>query len=207
LYRYSIHKARQRQKRIVKNNYSRINTNTGDINQIMFIGNVEKTSYEFARRKGSKDKKPRSKRSMLGTGAKIAGGLAGAGALAVGGRRLIKAGANNVKTDRMLGAAAGRMGAAKSFAGGVKNRVVGDAIGIGGAAKRAGSASMSIARQGAGTVGRGAENLRAKTARAGYGAADRVGGAIAGARSAVAGGKAELNKRVMRKLPKNQRPQ
>jgi len=153
----------------------------------MFIGNVEKTNYEFARPKGAKDRKPRSKRSMLATGSKIAGGLAGAGAIGYAG----------IKNRKAIGAGLGKAG---GFARDVA--MVGEMK-----ARQMGRKGMNKARQGASAVGRGAENLRARTARAGYGAADRVGGAVAGARSAIAGGKAELNKRVMRKLPKNQRPQ
>jgi hypothetical protein len=176
--------------------YSRINTSTGDI---MFIGNVEKTSYEFARRKGAKDKKPRSRRSALGTAAKLAGGAAAIGATGLALKnapKAAKAGMRAAKSAR--GSLAGQNSTNKLFG-------VGAGLKTAGASLRRGMGKD--VRRGAGAVGRGAENLRAKTARAGYGAADRVGGAVGGLRSAVAGGKAELNKRVMRKLPKNQRPQ
>lgn len=149
-----------------KENYSRINTNTGDINQIMFIGNVEKTSYEFARPRGAKDRKKRNRRSQLGTAAKIVGGAAAIGATGLALKNAPKA------------AKAG-MRVAKSARGSLLGQNSNNKLYGLGAGLRTAGASLSRnmgkdVRRGVRAVGRGAENLRAKTARAGYRAKDAV---------------------------------
>jgi len=158
--------------------YSRINTNTGDNNQIMFIGQIEQEgySYDFARPKGAKDRKKRQRRSMLGTGAKIAGGLAATGAIGYAG----------IKNRKAIGAGLGKAGRA---------------IESGRAATmRAGYGAAGKARQGAGAIGRGAENLRAKTARAGYSAADRVGSAVGSAKQAFKTNRQNAGKRKAQRM-------
>lgn len=148
--------------------YSKINTNTGDVNQTMFIGNVEKTSYEFARRKGAKDKKPRSKRSMLGTGAKIAGGLAGAGAIGYAGIKNRKA-----------------IGAGLSKAGGFAKKQAGAA---GGFARDVAMVGEMKARQmGRKTMNAGRSAV-SKAKSMGSSAMSRGSDAVAGARNSLAGG-------------------
>lgn len=182
-------------------NFSRYNSNKqGDTN--MFIGYMENEGYyEFARRKGSKDRKPRSRRSALGTAAKIAGGAAALGATGLALKNAPKA------------AKAG-MRAAKSARGSLLGQNSNNKLyGLGAGLKTAGASLRrnmgKDVRRGAGAVSRGAENLRAKTVRAGYAAADRVGGAVAGLRSGVAGAKAARADRIantMRPLPRNKRP-
>jgi hypothetical protein len=141
--------------------YSRINTNTGDNNQIMFIGQIEQegSSYNFARKRGSKDKKKRQRRSMLGTAAKLAGGAAAIGATGLALKnapKAIKTGMRAAKSAR--GSLAGQNSTNKLF-------------GAGAGLKTAGA---SLRRN----MGKDIRGARAATMRAGYGAADRVGGVV-----------------------------
>lgn len=110
------------------NNYKQ-----GDSN--MFIGYMENEGYyEFARRKGAKDKKPRNRRGQLGTAAKVAGaGLAGAALLgaAAGGKGTGRAAGILARGVKRGGMGARMQAAKKVYGAGVARNVnrVSNAVG------------------------------------------------------------------------------
>lgn len=124
-------------------NFSRYNNNKqGDTN--MFIGYMENEGYyEFARRKGSKDKKKRQRRSQLGTAAKVAGaGLAGAAILgaAAGGKGTTRAAGILARGAKRGGMGARLQAAKKVYGAGVAR----NASRVGGAASSAGRAASTF---------------------------------------------------------------